>query len=68
MSVLLFHGSGKLKSLLIFPSIFKGEHVKKEKNITVLSGKEITVKYDEPKALQIDGETILEVSEYTARK
>lgn len=68
LSVMLFHGSGKLKTLLIFPSIFKGEHVKKTKNVTVLSGNEITVRYDEPRALQIDGETILNVSEYTARK
>jgi diacylglycerol kinase family enzyme len=68
LSVMVFHGSGKLKSLMIFPSIFKGEHVKKTKNITVLSGKEITVKYDSPRALQIDGETISGVSEYTAKK
>ena len=34
LSVMLFHGSGKLKTLLIFPSIFKGEHVKKTKNVT----------------------------------
>ena len=68
LSVMLFHGSGKLKTLLIFPSIFKGEHVKKTKNVTVLSGNEITVRYDEPRALQIDGETILNVSEYTARR
>lgn len=68
VSVMLFHGSGKLKSLMMFPSIFKGEHVKYEKHITVLSGNEITVKFDEPRALQIDGETIRNVSEYTARK
>ncbi len=68
LSVLVFHGSGKLKTLMIFPSIFKGEHVKKEKYVTVLSGKEITVKYDEPRSVQVDGETILEVSEYTARR
>ena len=68
LSVLVFHGSGKLKTLMIFPSIFKGEHVKKEKYVTVLSGKEITVKYDEPRPVQVDGETILEVSEYTARR
>lgn len=68
LSLMLFHGSGKLKTLLIFPSIFKGEHVKKVKNVTVLSGNEITVRYDEPRALQIDGETIVNVSEYTARK
>lgn len=68
LSVLVFHGSGKLKTLMIFPSIFKGEHVKKEKYVTVLSGKEITVKYDEPRPVQVDGETILDVSEYTARR
>ena len=51
---------------MIFPSIFKGEHVKKEKYVTVLKGKNITVKFDSPRALQIDGETVLDVEEYTA--
>ena len=68
VSVMVFHGTGKIKSLLIFPSIFKGEHVKKAKHISVLSGNEITVRYDEPRALQIDGETIVNVSEYTVKK
>ena len=68
ISVMVFHGTGKLKSLLIFPSIFKGEHVKKAKHISVFSGNEITVRYDEPRALQVDGETIVNVSEYTAKK
>lgn len=65
LSLLLFHGSGKLSTLMAFPSIFKGEHVKK-KMVTVLTGKEITVKFDKPTALQIDGETVLGVTEYTA--
>lgn len=68
LSVLIFHGKSKLKTLMIFPAIFKGEHVKKKKNVTVLKGKEITVKFNEPRTLQIDGETIFNVSEYTARK
>ena len=66
LSVMIFHGSGKLKTLMIFPSIFKGEHIKKEKNVTVLTGKSITVKFDAPRPLQVDGETILGVEEYTA--
>ena len=68
LSVMVFHGSGKVNSLLIFPSIFKGEHLKYNKYVTVLSGKEITVKFKEPRAAQIDGETILNVMEYTARR
>ena len=68
ISLLVFHGSGKLKTLMIFPSIFKGEHVKKKKHVTTFAGKTITVKFDSPRPLQIDGETILEVSEYTATR
>ncbi len=67
LSTLIFYGSGKLKSLMVFPSIFKGEHVKHTKMTEVLSGHEITVSFDRPVALQIDGETILGVSSYTAR-
>lgn len=68
LSVTLFHGSGRLKTLMIFPSIFKGEHVKKTKNVTVLEGNEITVKFTAPRTLQIDGETVLNVTEYTVKK
>lgn len=66
LSLLVFHGSGKLSTLMIFPSIFKGEHVKKTKNVTVLKGREISVEYDSPAPLQIDGETVMGVSGYRA--
>jgi diacylglycerol kinase family enzyme len=64
-SLMVFHGSGKLKTLMIFPSIFKGEHVKKTKYVTVMKGSEITVEFDRPTPLQIDGETVLGVTKYT---
>ena len=66
LSVLVFHGSGRLHTLMVFPSIFKGEHIKHEKIVTVLSGYDVKVSYDAPAAVQIDGETILDVTEYTA--
>lgn len=65
VSTCIFYGSGKLKTLMIFPKLFKGEHVKKTKNVAILSGKEVTVEFDKPCALQIDGETILGVTKYT---
>lgn len=65
LSVMVFNGGGRLKTLIAFPSIFKGEHVSK-KMVTILTGKEITVKFDGPRAVQVDGETILDVTEYTA--
>lgn len=67
LSVMIFHGTGKISTLMIFPSIFKGEHIKKEKNVTILTGKEITVEFSAPRPLQIDGETILGVEKYTAK-
>lgn len=35
--------------------------------VDILKGREITVEFDRPTALQIDGETILGVTSYTAR-
>ena len=66
LSVLVFHGSGRLHTLMIFPSIFKGEHIKSVKHVTVLSGYDVKVSYDTPAAVQVDGETIPDVTEYTA--
>ena len=67
LSVMLFHGSSALKTLMIFPSLFKGEHVKHEKYVTVLEGYDITVEFDSPRSIQIDGETALGITSYTAR-
>lgn len=64
-SVMVFHGLGKLGALIIFPSIFSGKHIKHKKHVAVLSGHSITVEYDESAALQIDGETILNVKSYS---
>ena len=64
LSVVVYMTMSKLKALIAFPSIFKGEHIKKEKMVKVFEGKEIEVKFDVPCALQIDGETVLNVSSY----
>ncbi len=66
LSLVLFHGSGKLHTLTVFPKIFKGEHLK-SKIATVLTGRSVTVEFDEPRALQVDGETVLGVKKYTVR-
>ena len=64
LSLMLFHGSGKLKTLMIFPSLFKGEHIKHTKNIAIHEGYDVEVTFDKPCALQIDGETFLGVTSY----
>ncbi|MBQ4166423.1 MAG: diacylglycerol kinase family protein [Oscillospiraceae bacterium] len=67
LTLVVWHTSGKLKTLMAFPSIFKGEPIKHTKCIDVIKGHDITVRFDRPCALQIDGETVLNVTEYTAK-
>ena len=67
LSLMLFHGAGRLRTLCVFPSFFKGEHIKHTKMVAIHTGKEITVEFDRPAPLQIDGETILNVTKYTAK-
>ncbi len=67
LSVMLYHNVGKLKGLMVFPSIFQGRHIRHTRMISILTGREITVEFDAPRSLQIDGETIRNVSSYTAR-
>ena len=63
VTCMVMNGAGKIHTLIDFPSIFKGEHVKK-KIVKMMKGKHVKVSFDRPVALQIDGETVLDVSEY----
>ena len=67
VSTMVMYGKGKLKTLIAFPSIFKGEHVNHTEMVEVMTGKNITVEFDRPTALQIDGETILGVTGYSVK-
>jgi len=62
LSVMIMHGSGKLRTLSIFPSIFKGKHIKHKKYVEILCGHDIRIEFDRPSPLQIDGETVPNVS------
>ena len=66
LSVMLFHGKGRLATLMAFPSIFKGQHIRHTDMVAIHEGRDITVRFDSPRAVQIDGETIVGVSEYHA--
>ena len=67
LSLMLFHGAGRLRTLCAFPGIFKGTHIKHTGMVAIHTGHEITVEFDRPTPLRIDGETILDVTGYTAR-
>ncbi len=61
----VFHDSGMLKTLMVFPSIFKGAHVSHKDIIEIKTGHEIKVEFDKPCALQIDGETYTNITSYS---
>lgn len=65
VTVAVMHRTGKLKTLKRFPEIFSGNHVKYTDMMDFRSGHEIKVEFENPCALQIDGETILGVKEYS---
>jgi YegS/Rv2252/BmrU family lipid kinase len=65
LSVTVLHTKTRLGALYYFPSLYKGGHAKHKNVSTTLKGKEITVEFDEPCALQIDGETFLNIKKYT---
>ena len=67
LSVVLLHNTNRFQTLMVFPSIFKGEHIKHTKFIAIHTGYDIHVKFDHPAPLQIDGETILDVTEYIVK-
>lgn len=67
LTTVIFKGKSKLHTLIVFPSIFKGELGKQKKMTAYYTGKNIKVEFDRPTALQIDGETVLGVTSYTVK-
>ena len=66
VTCMVMGGAGRLRTLVAFPTIFKGEHVKK-KMVKVMKGHHVKVKFDRPVSMQLDGETVLDVLEYEVR-
>lgn len=65
LTSVVWHKSGKLSTLMKFPSIFTGKHVKYNRVIEIREGHEITVVFNKPQSLQIDGETVNNVNCYS---
>ena len=57
----------RLLLLFLFPSVFKGKHTRYKKMFDFRTGHEITVEFDSPCALQVDGETVLNVTKYSVK-
>lgn len=67
LSFLALHGVSTLKALTILPKVFTGDHVKHTEAIDILCGHEITVTFDIPTSIAIDGEPLDHATTFTAR-
>lgn len=56
LEVLVAHDITTAKILRLFPSIYRGKHLKYKEHVTLLSGKEIIIESSEDSIMQIDGE------------
>ncbi len=67
LSVMVMHGGSRPKILTVFPTVFKGKHLKYKDIVEVFECDEVTVTFDIPTAFQADGETKSDMITYTAR-
>ena len=67
VSTMVVHSGSRLKLLAVLPRIFGGTHIKVKSMVETFTGHEVTVSFDRPTALQIDGETIRDVLTYTVK-
>lgn len=56
LDICLISGLGKIKTLFLFPTIFKGKHIKYTQYVKIYKGKEIEVISNEGIYLNIDGD------------
>lgn len=68
VSVMIIHSRSRIALLFAFLSIFKGKHVKYKSLVTEIMGSDVCVEFDRPTALQIDGETVSNVTKYEVHK
>lgn len=68
VSVIVVHTRFRLAILMAFASVFKGKHLKYRRLVSEFFGSDVTVEFDRPTALQIDGETVTDVTKYEVHK
>lgn len=69
LSCVIIHGKHRLKIAIAFKTIFKGLHAKKyPQYVDIIKGREISVTFNRPNSIQIDGETTLNITSYTAKR
>ncbi|MCR5215637.1 MAG: hypothetical protein K6C69_01715 [Lachnospiraceae bacterium] len=64
LTLVVAHGMSPARVLTILPQTYSGKHVKNTDYVEILEGYKISVEYDRPSPVQVDGETVLDVVRY----
>ncbi len=67
VSAMVLTSKSRFKTLILFAAALKGKHLKYTKEVKVIRGHRISVKFDRPVDMQIDGDTLPGVTGYTVR-
>ena len=65
VSVMAMRGGSRLKTLMVFSKVKNGGHVAHTDMVTIYEGYEISVEFDKPCYMQIDGEVFADVTAYS---
>ena len=65
LTIVVAHDLSKFRIITLFLSIFKGNHIKYKKNVTIIKCKKANVKFERPCIMQIDGEAMIDVQEFS---
>lgn len=65
LTLIVAHGLPPIKAVYLFANIFLGKHLRFKEYVSVFTGTDFSVKFSAPTPIQIDGETTLDVTEYS---
>lgn len=68
IDICIIHKLSKFSLIMCFPLIYIGKHTIKKKAVTILSGKEISIKCNEGLYMQVDGEDFTDIKEIHAKR
>ncbi len=68
IDICIIHKLSKFSLILCFPLIYIGKHTIKRKAVTILRGKEISIKCDSGLYMQVDGEDFSDIKEIHAKR
>ncbi|WP_316631724.1 diacylglycerol kinase family protein [uncultured Ruminococcus sp.] len=67
VSVMVLYHCNRGQALTVFPKLYRGEYIHDENIIRIMKGHNVTVEFDRPAALQIDGEIIKNITSYSVK-